>query len=92
MKIIMKHWTEGGTCVTNFTPDRLPIFQEAVRQYGNPDFIVIEEAIQPAPKDYGGSLHVGGGFRDISPFWDLYRELEALGVNGIAYNRAMGVV
>jgi hypothetical protein len=97
--IIMKHWTEGGTGVTNFQPDRLPIFREAVRRYGDPTLIVLDEAMPPAPKNYGGSLHCvamrWSGMLDLSPFWCVYEEVanEGKGRNAHdAYDRAMGIV
>ena len=93
MTLIMKHWTEGGTGVTNFSPDKFDLYKESVRLYGDPSLIVCDQAYPPAPPSYGGSLHwlkhknttTGYVHFDLSAFWELFRDIE-LGIKIGSYN------
>lgn len=58
MQLIHKHWTEGGTGVTNTDADQLPIYQEAVRRYGNRNgHQLVMSDLSMSPKCGGLSLH-----------------------------------
>jgi len=78
-----KHWTEGGTFVTNFQLHRLPIFKEAIKRYGDDKIIACDYSESPAPRDYGGCLHdtrtrsEGASTPCLSAFWKIFKEVEA---------------
>ena len=64
-----RHWTNGGTFVTNIGADRMPVLREAVHRFGDNKIVLLEESQEPAPADYGGCLHhLERG--DLSDFWD----------------------
>jgi len=74
-KIILAHWMEGGTALTNFPDEHLPIYLEAVKRFGSDDFVVVNVPIPPLEPGQGCSLHhmVQG---DCSRFWELFREVK----------------
>lgn len=78
---------EGGTALTNFPPEQLPIYLETVRRFGGDDYIVVNHPIPPRIPGEGGSLHhmVRG---DCSRFWELFREVKEEMSNTQKYNEA----
>ncbi len=102
MKLVTSvSWHNGGTFITNFHAHKLITFTTAVQLYGDPNLVVSDVAVYPAPSTYGGSLHYLGGPCDLSNFWRLYEKIESgeivLGKQRVddpheAYDRAMGVV
>jgi hypothetical protein len=72
----MKHWTQGGTALTNFAFNRMPVFFEAVKRYGSVEYQVALQSFPPCPSNYGGSLHYFGT-GDCSPFWKFFEEVDA---------------
>lgn len=90
--VIMKQWMSGGTGITNFRSDKFPIYREAVRRYGDPNLVIVDEAFPPGPGSYGGSLHDlrfraspvyslynYPSFFDLSAFWELFYQIENSG-------------
>lgn len=78
--IINKPWYEGGTGITNFQRDKLPIVQAAIAECGDSSLTVSEIPMPPATAAQGYlSLHdlSGNGKQDISKFWEIYRRLDA---------------
>lgn len=66
-----RHWTMGGTFVTNIGAERMPALREAVRRFGDSKIVLLEESQEPAPSDYGGCLHHLNRRGDLSDFWDV---------------------
>lgn len=66
---------EGGTALTNFPDELLPIYLETVKRFGGDDFVVVNVPIPPLEPGQGCSLHhmVKG---DCSRFWELFREVK----------------
>lgn len=75
-QIILKHLNKGGTGLTNFNIAKLPIYAEAIRQFGSEDFAVTNISFWPAPPEYGGSLHYFGPKQDLGPFWRVFEMVE----------------
>jgi hypothetical protein len=75
-KIILKHWTKGGTLVTNFSKEHLDIYAEAVKEYNSPHLVI---AAPSSPHISGAmGLHdLRGKQGDLSGFWELWRCIEA---------------
>jgi hypothetical protein len=44
-KLDMRHWSEGGTGVTNFHPEREPIYIKAIEQFGDEGLILVSTGI-----------------------------------------------
>lgn len=45
MKIILSNWTSGGTGLTNFLKDELPLYERAIDRHGDPDYIICSKAL-----------------------------------------------
>ena len=79
-----KHRHQVGTFVTNFRHEMWPVYRDAVRIYGElatgfrPRFkerrlVLVDTPAKPAPRDYGGALHVvDAGEFDLSDFWLVF--------------------
>jgi hypothetical protein len=79
-KLDMRHWTDGGTGVTNFPPEREPIYIKAIEKFGDEGLILVSTGI-PAKgstylQPYFCSLHDTKGNRDLSDFWDVFDEVK----------------
>ena len=70
----VNHWTRGGTGVTNFDADMLPVYQEAILRYGDPDLRIHNKRL--ADEREGFSLHIHSRKRDLSAFWEVFRQVE----------------
>jgi hypothetical protein len=77
--LVMRHWMEGGTAVTNFRPELAPIYEAAVQEWGDDGLVICSVGI-PAHGttrllDWLGSLHDLKGSRDLSAFWGIFDSL-----------------
>jgi hypothetical protein len=83
MVSINNHWTRGGTGVTNFDIKELPVYEEAVRQFNDPNMVISYKALPPLDHNSNYcSLHyttLSGFGIDLSPFWSLFTQLKASG-------------
>lgn len=73
-----KHWTNGGTGITNFSLKEMSFYYKVVTEFGDPTIFT-----SPIPIDeYSsnsiimGSLHAIGCPKDLSPFWALYYKMK----------------
>ena len=74
-----RHWTDGGSGLTNFSAHQFSVYIEAVRRHGNPKFVVSCTRMLGRGRDMeGGSLHYLGKFRcedgseACSAFWRTF--------------------
>jgi hypothetical protein len=75
-QIVLNHWTEGGTAITNISGD-FDLFEQAVREYNDPLLVMHDK---PTGRGLAGwrSLHyLGRPGKDLSAFWELVRCIEA---------------
>lgn len=80
-RIASDHWIRGGSGVTNFDRDRLPVYQAAIAKHGDPSL-----RLSDLPMTGGGgegssyySLH-HFGIGDLSQFWRVFNAVaEATG-------------
>lgn len=63
----LKHWTQGGTGVTNFSLSCIVKYARAIEEFGDPD-IFIGDAMFPMTNKTDRALRVRG-MRDLSDFW-----------------------
>lgn len=71
MELIHWHHQERGTGVTNFYKENLPIYEEAVKQFGDPLLVISKQPLHPAVGFY--SLHyLSFEMKDLSKFWEIY--------------------
>ena len=71
--VLSAHWTDGGTGLTNFDPEDLPIYQEAIRRHGSKNFFISNHPMLGFLKTSGMSLH-RHETGDASDFWATFRE------------------
>jgi hypothetical protein len=65
----LKTWSKGGTLVTKFAKERLPLYQKAIDQYKGPANLYLS----------GCELHCSTPFpQDLSGFWEIFRDLDEL--------------
>lgn len=88
--LIMRHWSEGGTGVTNFDKPNLPIYLEAIRRYGDRNLIVVPAPFIPSHfatlpasetaylKEKYFSLHRFHRVGDLGAFWRIFESVEHL--------------
>ena len=78
-----EHWTNGGTGLTNFVPEKFALYDEAVRSFGDPDFVVSRERMVGRGEEFhGGSLHylklpAKQDWETIGAFWKNFYKLRA---------------
>ena len=68
------HWTDksGGKGMTNFSIDKLAIYEEAIKQYGDDD-LFIGKPIKPIDKNNQSYLALYcDGIKNLSDFWRVY--------------------
>ena len=70
-----KHWTEGGTAITNFPEEDFPIYIEAIQRFGDNDLIVSDQPFGPMRGMPGGSLHDLSRLCSLSPFWKVFEQV-----------------
>lgn len=81
-----KHWMDGGTGLTNFSPEDFPRYMESVARFGGEKFVVSTERMIGRGEDSeGGSLHYRGDIRseegknEVHEFWAVFEQVtEAL--------------
>lgn len=81
-KIILSHWTQGGTGLTNFRPSELPRFEEALKRYGREGIVICSKPMRcngnECPTDH--SLHLlreceANVVCDASDFWEHFKQI-----------------
>jgi len=73
-----RHWTDGGTALTNFDPKDEPKYLAAIEEHGDPAYVVVR-----APMDKRGSIPTDYSLhyldmptkRSSSPFWETWRKV-----------------
>lgn len=62
-----EHWTNSGTGITKFDADRLPIYEAAIAESGDPDLFTKNNELhdRQGPKP-----------RELGPFWTIVRRLQ----------------
>lgn len=83
MQVICKHWTVGGTGITNFDIEDIEIFEKACKEFNDPETFVVkqpcisndfqENSINYLFENYY-SLH--SSQRDLSEFWKIQRRIK----------------
>jgi len=75
--LCLENWTNGGTCVTNFRYDMLPVYERAVADYkGLFTLSISMTPMLPLKAGSGyGSLHCEEGYSDLSDFWYRFEEI-----------------
>lgn len=68
-----RHWTNGGTGITNFSPKDLPQYIAAIRYHGDKSFYVSSLPLEGT--NWGYSLHCQP-FKDTGDFWDDFHWLK----------------
>jgi hypothetical protein len=72
-----KHWTEGGTAITNFGEECFPLYIEAIERFGDKNLVVSDERYGSSRgKQPGGSLHDLRGAAGLDDFSAFGRILE----------------
>lgn len=80
-EVILKHWQQGGTGVTNITEPMLRQFTDAVAEYGDPQLVIHDAPFDEPPMEGQAyapikSLHDLSDERsDLSAFWARFEEL-----------------
>jgi len=82
--VVMKHWTQGGTGVTNFDKAERAKYQAAIEANGDPEVVIVDEPIpgqggywSPRMKETMHSLHHVGRRKNLSAFWRTFRGEQA---------------
>jgi hypothetical protein len=82
--IISPHWTQGGSGITNFEPEDLPLYEAAIKEFGCPSLVLSDKPMDG--KNYGFAMYSLHDLRrsvqslDISEFWKTFRRLQAQSV------------
>lgn len=83
MKIILSNWTSGGTGLTNFLKDELPLYERAIDRHGDPDYIICSKALgteyftSDMLSDNYHSLHfLKAGQEDSGSFWRTFETIQ----------------
>ena len=78
-EISNRHWTVGGTFVTNFSLDQREIYEEAIKRHADPLLVIEERPCPPCPQEYGHALHWRNNDVkwDLSPFWRVFDAVRA---------------
>jgi hypothetical protein len=78
MQAFNKHWVHGGTVVTNFDEEDRPLYEAAIKEYGDADLFISDTPMPP--KTWGASLHdlrgVKGRKGGLGAFWRVFDELK----------------
>lgn len=79
VNIKAEHFGCGGSGVTNFDVKQFPLYEEAVRRFGNPLLVVSQHPMPVHGRYYDsmGSLHwLGLQRRDLSDFWQIFEAVK----------------
>lgn len=71
-----RHWTYGGTGITNFDAKQLEQYQAAIMQHGDKDMKVSDVPMTDTGYEGLMSLHDMKGRRDLSSFWNVFQSLK----------------
>lgn len=78
-------WYEGGSWLTNFSHDELPLYEAALELTGDPRFIICSEpsgtpyCTQESLKESGmHSLHMTSPGEGASHFWRNFEAIQSL--------------
>lgn len=74
-QINLKHWTKGGTGLTNFDYKDRPRIDRTIAAYGVGDVVAVSEPMEGSCVLTDHSLHKING-HDASEFWAVYRDAE----------------
>ena len=78
-QIIHRNWTEGGTGLTNFSPNDEPLYLAAIAAHGDPNYVISHYACDAPIHAYGSySLHrldIKDSSRSSSAFWEIFTSL-----------------
>jgi len=84
MKAIdLKHWTDGGTGVTNFEENEMPLYEKAIKRFGDTELVVSDKPIE-AKVPYKillkmklCSFHNLKENHDLSDFWKVFKQVKS---------------
>ena len=74
--LVHRHFSEGGTGITNLSQERRAHFEKVLKAYGDPNLVLSSESLDGHP-GFGGSLHDVYGSRDLSDFWHFVEAFKA---------------
>lgn len=82
--VVLKHWTDDGTGITNFDKPKLAKYGKAIKAYGDTNMVVVDEPMPAGNtscrkwmKETMHSLHRLNGQTDLSEFWRIFRGKKA---------------
>ena len=81
MKVYYQHFREGGTAVTNFPPKDRPIYEEAIKRYGDPNIQIKDTPFGYHYFEGDFSLHNFGpsfidGGEGLGQFWRIFEQVK----------------
>lgn len=59
------HFSCGGTGITKFSANDLPLYVEALKRHGDDDLFLV-----------GHELHIKNGIRELGPFWKIFEAVK----------------
>ena len=79
-----KPWVDGGTGITNFPPEDLPVYEEAIKQYGDSTLFVMNKPMAGYEKVSKGYCSFHQENTDklkenngcLQKFWDLFDKIQ----------------
>ncbi len=74
--IVMTHWTDGGTGITNFGADKFDIYKEAIETYGDKYLVIVPKPIGFSWSNCMSLHDTRDGRVDLGDFWDVFTELK----------------
>ncbi len=69
-----EHRVNGGTGITKFDEARLPLYQQAIAEFGDPEIFL-----------KGNELHTIRAANDLSDFWKVFRRIDAQASGGASH-------
>lgn len=69
-----KHWTDGGTGVTNFGTEEMPAYERAVTAFGDERIFLSDVRMSDSPLQVCGSLHCSDTAL-LPEFWRLFERM-----------------
>ncbi len=82
-KLDHRHFYQGGTAVTNFSKDKLGLFEEAIKTHGDLSLVVSKKSMDNIGGYY--SFHSTLN-KDLGSFWKVFRNLELIKKDGKIMN------
>lgn len=71
---VSAHWTRGGSGITNFQPEDLSLYQEAVKKFGDARIFISDKLMDGYGFTGKMSLH-REDMKDMSDFWEVFWKL-----------------